>query len=132
MNIEEMEQHILNDIVDAQGNFQTGTEIYLLGLYQPFQSIEYDIYSPSEMSRQSRSHTNTSVLDEMMIEDINHSLLTFLKYAYIDFPSNVNLTVNGKQVMISNPFSYVNGHVASDENSILEGQGDNYKYWIIT
>lgn len=66
-----------------------------------------------------------------MIEDLNHSLLTFLKYAYIDFPSNVNLCVNGEEVKICNPFSNIIEYVSDDQNMILKGQSTNYRYWII-
>ena len=57
--------------------------------------------------------------------------MTFLKYAYIDFPQNVNLKINNQQIKISNPFGSVIKHVVQDENLAIKGQSEHYRFWII-
>ena len=66
------------------------------------------------------------------IEDVNHSFLTLLKYAYIDFPSNVNIEVNGNKVDVQNPFSHIIEYVQADESMTIKGENERYRFWIIT
>jgi len=54
MCINDLKQHILNEIIDNHGLFMTGTEIYLSGLFHQIQTYEFDIFIPTEVSRQSR------------------------------------------------------------------------------
>ena len=59
--------------------------------------------------------------------------MTLLKYAYIDFPGNVNLLINDIALATpQNPFSTIIQYVIEDDSLALKGQGENYRYWIIT
>lgn len=44
LNEKELKAHILKDAFNTSGNFKTGTEIYLCGLYENFNSVEKDIF----------------------------------------------------------------------------------------
>jgi hypothetical protein len=44
LNETELKTHILKDAYNSTGDFKTGTEIYLCGLFDTFNSVEKDIF----------------------------------------------------------------------------------------
>lgn len=71
------------------------------------------------------------MLEELIKDDIAHSLATHLKYSYIDFPGNVNVQINGEQASCQNPFGNIITYVIEDESLALKGQTQDFRYWII-
>lgn len=138
-SFEDFRLHILKDSFGKTGSFITGTEIFLCSLQYTFNSYENDIYLIDECKKKTDKtkdlnlHTqNTSVIDELLIEDIDHSLVTLVKYAYIDFPPNINLTVNSHMIDQQNPFGNIIQFVLENENLALKGMTTDYRYWIIS
>lgn len=54
-------------------------------------------------------------------ENLEHSLLTLIKYSYIDFPTHVNLQVNDVEVDKENPFNKIISYVLDNENQAIKG-----------
>jgi hypothetical protein len=51
-------------------------------------------------------------------EDLHHSLITLIKYSYIDFPQNVNLRVNDGPIDAQNPFGNIMQYVLEDDKQV--------------
>jgi hypothetical protein len=96
----DLKQHVLKDAFSKDGKFKTGTEIFLCSLQYTFNSYESDIFLIDDTKKKEKTKDlhlqtqNTSTIEEVLIEDIDHSLVTLIKYAYIDFPPNVSLAIN--------------------------------------
>ena len=101
----------------------------MCGLKQQYHSCVGDILLVDEVKRKD---TEASGTDGIFAEDINHSLTTQMRYAYIDFPQNVNLRVNNTQVFAQNPFGDILQFVAQDEDVAIRGESKDFRYWIIS
>jgi len=50
---------------------------------------------------------NSQQIEESLIMDIEHSLVTQLNYSYVDFPQNIGININNEVIDIKNPFESI-------------------------
>ena len=114
---DDLKKYILSEsiTIDDDDFYKTGTDIYLCNPYLPFEQKEEDILISTR-----KGHVNSE-----------SSFAKFLKYSFIDFPKQINVHVNNKLMDRLNPFNQIIKYVINDENLVIKGKGDDYKYWII-
>ena len=86
-----------------RAEFAPGTEFYFCNMKDEFMSPEGqedDIFLIKEKSLSKQENIQYMKIKE----GLGHSLRLELSYAYIDFPKNVSVRINGLQPVIDNPF----------------------------
>lgn len=85
-----------------RATFVTGTELFFCNLKDEFVSPdgqEDDIYLVKEKQLNKSDHHHYKIKDSL-----GHSLRLELSFAYIDFPRNISIKINGLPPLIDNPF----------------------------
>ena len=113
----ELKKYILSEsiTIDDDDFYKTGTDIYLCEPNLPFEQKEEDILISAR-----KGNINSDC-----------SFAKFLKYSFIDFPKHINVHVNNKLMDRLNPFNQIVKYVINDENLVIKGKGDDYRYWIV-